>query len=95
MSYISKIETIIDKFTHTRTGRTTMNLLRGSGISPAIRKRLVLFKMAKETKLPTDEKLLYKYLPETLFIRLFHLSHICFMKKSNKLSLKNESNKYM
>ncbi len=57
MSYISKIETIIDKFTHTRTGRTTMNLLRGSGISPAIRKRLVLFKMAKETKLPTDEML--------------------------------------
>ena len=41
------------------------------------------------------EKLLYKYLPESLFIRLFHLSHIYFMKKSNKLSLKNESNKYM
>lgn len=41
------------------------------------------------------EKLLYKYLPESIFIRLFHLSHICFMKKSNKLSLKNESNKYM
>ena len=29
------------------------------------------------------EKLLYKYLPESLFIRLFHLSHIYFMKKSN------------
>lgn len=41
------------------------------------------------------EKLLYKYLPESIFIRLFHLSHIWFMKKSNKLSLKNESNKYM
>lgn len=57
MSYISKIERIIDKFTHTRTGRTTMKLLRESGISPTIRKRMVLLKMAKETKSPTEEML--------------------------------------
>lgn len=57
MSYISKIERIIDKFTHTRTGRTTMKLLRENGISPTIRKRMVLLKMAKETKSPTEEML--------------------------------------
>lgn len=41
------------------------------------------------------EKLMYKYLPEFLFIRLFHLSHIYFMKKSYKLGLKSENNRYM
>lgn len=41
------------------------------------------------------EKMLYKALPECIFIRLFHLSHIYFMKKSDKLSLKNKNNKYM
>ena len=41
------------------------------------------------------EKLLYKFLPEQIFIRLFKMSHEYFMKKSNKMSLQNEINKLM
>ncbi len=41
------------------------------------------------------EKLLYKFLPERIFIWLFKMSHEFFMKKSNKMSLENETNTLM
>lgn len=38
------------------------------------------------------EKLLYKALPSTFFLKIFKLAHRSFVKKSNKMALKNRIN---
>lgn len=42
-----------------------------------------------------SEKLMYKLAPKGLFIKIFKISHRQFLKKANKLSLQNKSEKRM